>query len=66
MEIIAICVMVGVVVGVLTQTGLGQKFAMIIFSYSQGNLLLALVFTMLVAIVTLFYVQCRKVLAAAS
>ncbi|MEW6076482.1 MAG: hypothetical protein AB1724_01580 [Thermodesulfobacteriota bacterium] len=31
--------------------GLGQKFAMIIFEYSRGNLLLALVFTMFFAIV---------------
>jgi TRAP-type uncharacterized transport system fused permease subunit len=48
-EIIATCAAAGIIVGVLTQTGLGQKFAMIIFSYSQGNLLLALVFTAIVA-----------------
>jgi len=48
-EIIATCAAAGIIVGVLTQTGLGQKFAMIIFSYSQGNLLLALIFTALVA-----------------
>lgn len=50
-EIIATCAAAGIIVGVLTQTGLGQKFAMIIFSYSQGNLLIALVFTALVAVV---------------
>jgi TRAP transporter 4TM/12TM fusion protein len=50
-EIIATCAAAGIIVGVLTQTGLGQKFAMIIFSYSQGNLLLALIFTALVAAV---------------
>jgi TRAP transporter 4TM/12TM fusion protein len=51
MEIIATCAAAGIIVGVLTQTGLGQKFAMIIFAYSEGNLLLALIFTMLIAIV---------------
>ncbi len=51
MEIISTCAAAGIIVGVLTQTGLGQKFAMIIFSYSQGNLFLALVFTMVIAIV---------------
>jgi len=50
-EIIATCAAAGIIVGVLTQTGLGQKFAMIIFSYSQGNLLLALIFTAIVAAV---------------
>jgi TRAP transporter 4TM/12TM fusion protein len=48
-EIIATCAAAGIIVGVLTQTGLGQKFAMIIFSYSQANLLIALLFTALVA-----------------
>ncbi len=72
MEIIATCAAAGIVVGVLAQTGLGQKFAMIIFSYSQGSLLLALIFTMLVAIVlgmgmptTAAYAICASVLAPA-
>lgn len=51
MEIVATCAAAGIIVGVLSQTGLGQKFAMIIFTYSGGNLLLALVFTMIIAIV---------------
>ena len=51
MEIIATCAVAGVIVGVLSQTGLGQKFAMIIFNYSGGNLLLALIFTMVIAII---------------
>ncbi len=51
MEIAATCATAGIIVGVLTQTGLGQKFAMIIFNYSGGYLLLALVFTMIIAIV---------------
>lgn len=49
MEIIATCAAAGIIVGVLSQTGLGQKFAMIIFTYSGGNLLLALIFTMIIA-----------------
>ncbi|MCX8119031.1 MAG: TRAP transporter permease [Desulfobacterota bacterium] len=50
-EIAATCAAAGIIVGVLTQTGLGQKFAMIIFSYSGGNLLIALIFSMIIAIV---------------
>jgi TRAP transporter 4TM/12TM fusion protein len=50
-EIIATCAAAGIIVGVLSQTGLGQKFAMIIFNYSGGNLLLALIFSMIIAIV---------------
>lgn len=50
-EIIATCAAAGIIVGVLSQTGLGQKFAMIIFSYSGGNLLVALIFSMIIAIV---------------
>jgi TRAP transporter 4TM/12TM fusion protein len=50
-EIAATCAAAGIIVGVLTQTGLGMKFAMIIINYSGGNLLLALIFTMLIAII---------------
>lgn len=72
MEIICTCAAAGIIVGVLTQTGLGQKFAMIIFSYSQGSLFIALLFTMIVAIVlgmgmptTAAYAICASVLAPA-
>lgn len=50
-EIAATCAAAGIIVGVLTQTGLGMKFAMIIINYSGGNLLAALIFTMLIAII---------------
>lgn len=50
-EIAATCAAAGIIVGVLTQTGLGMKFAMIIINYSGGSLLLALIFTMLIAII---------------
>jgi TRAP transporter 4TM/12TM fusion protein len=72
MEIAATCAAAGIIVGVLTQTGLGQKFAMIIFNYSAGNLYVALIFTMLIAIVlgmgmptTAAYAICASVLAPA-
>ncbi len=51
MEIAATCAAAGIIVGILTQTGLGMKFAMIIIDYSGGNLLMALIFTMLIAII---------------
>lgn len=51
MEIAATCAAAGIIVGVLTQTGLGMKFAMIVINYSGGNLLLALIFTMFIALV---------------
>ena len=50
MEIIATCAAAGIIVGILTQTGLGMKFAMIVITYSGGNLLLALIFTMIISI----------------
>ena len=50
-EIAATCAAAGIIVGVLTQTGLGMKFAMIIINYSGGSLLLALIFTMIIAII---------------
>ncbi len=71
-EIAATCAVAGIIVGVLTQTGLGMKFAMIIINHSGGNLLLALIFTMLIAIVlgmgmptTAAYAICASVLAPA-
>jgi TRAP transporter 4TM/12TM fusion protein len=72
MEIAATCAAAGIIVGILTQTGLGTKFAMIIFNYSAGNLYLALMFTMAIAIVlgmgmptTAAYAICASVLAPA-
>jgi TRAP transporter 4TM/12TM fusion protein len=50
-EIAATCAAAGIIVGVLTQTGLGMKFAMIIINYSGGSLIIALIFTMLIAII---------------
>lgn len=71
-EIAATCAAAGIIVGVLTQTGLGMKLAMIIISYSGGNLLVALIFTMLIAMIlgmgmptTAAYAICASVLAPA-
>jgi TRAP transporter 4TM/12TM fusion protein len=71
-EIAATCAAAGIIVGILTQTGLGMKFAMIIFTYSGGNLYLALFFTMLIALIlgmgmptTAAYAICASVLAPA-
>jgi len=50
-EIAVTCAAAGVIVGVLSLTGLGVKFALIITDYSGGSLLVALVFTMVVALI---------------
>lgn len=50
-EIAATCASAGIIVGILSLTGLGMKFAAIVITYSGGSLLLALILTMLVAIV---------------
>jgi TRAP transporter 4TM/12TM fusion protein len=51
MEIAATCAAAGIIVGIISQTGLGMKFAMIIITYSKGNLFIALLLTMIIAIV---------------
>ncbi len=42
------CAVAGIIVGVVTLTGLGQKFADIVISYAGGSLLLTALFTALV------------------
>jgi TRAP-type uncharacterized transport system fused permease subunit len=42
------CAAAGIVVGVVTLTGLGLKFSSIIISYAGGNLLLTAVYTALI------------------
>lgn len=51
MEIIATCATAGIIVGIISQTGLGLKFAMIIISYSKGHLFIALILAMFIAII---------------
>lgn len=45
------CAIAGVVVGVITLTGLGLKFSALMLAFSGGNLLLALVLLMLASLV---------------
>ncbi|MDF1522160.1 MAG: TRAP transporter permease [Trueperaceae bacterium] len=45
------CAIAGVVVGVITLTGLGLKFSALMLTFSGGNLLLALVLLMLASLV---------------
>ena len=50
-EIGATCAAAGIVIGVLSMTGLGLKFATILLSYTGGSLLLALFLSMVVTLV---------------
>ncbi|MDR7417983.1 MAG: TRAP transporter fused permease subunit [Armatimonadota bacterium] len=50
-EIGATCAAAGIIVGVLSLTGLGGKFSELLINVAGGNLLLALIATMIVAIV---------------
>jgi TRAP transporter 4TM/12TM fusion protein len=51
MEIAGTCAAAGIVIGVVSQTGLGLKFATILLSYSQGFLPAALILSMVVALI---------------
>jgi TRAP-type uncharacterized transport system fused permease subunit len=66
------CATAGIIVGVVTLTGLGQKFADIVISYAGGNLLLTAIFTALVVWivglavpVTASYIICAVIAAPA-
>jgi TRAP-type uncharacterized transport system fused permease subunit len=48
---IACCACAGIVIGVVTQTGLGLKFSNLVISAAQGNLLLSLIYIMIAALV---------------
>ncbi len=50
-EIGATCAAAGIIVGVLSLTGLGGKFSELLINLAGGNLLLALIATMVVAII---------------
>jgi len=50
-EIVSTCACAGIIIGVISLTGLGGKFAMIIITYSAGNLLLSLFFTMIITLI---------------
>jgi TRAP-type uncharacterized transport system fused permease subunit len=50
-EIVSTCAAAGIIIGVISLTGLGMRFAMIVINYSQGSLLLALFLTMLITLI---------------
>lgn len=51
LSVIAACAVAGLIVGTVTLTGLGLKFADLIVKLSYGNLYLALIWTMIAAII---------------
>ena len=51
LSIAVACGIAGIIAGVVTMTGLGQVFIDVIVSISHGNLLIALIFTMLCCII---------------
>src|SRR5262245_16379074 len=72
LNVAATCATAGIIVGVVTLTGLAQRFADIIIGYAQGSLLLTAIFTgMIVWIVglavpvTASYIMCAVIAAPA-
>jgi TRAP-type uncharacterized transport system fused permease subunit len=72
LSIAATCATAGIIVGVVTLTGLAQRFADIIIGYAQGSLLLTAVFTAaivwivgLAVPVTASYIMCAVIAAPA-
>ena len=66
------CATAGIIVGVVTLTGLAQRFADIIIGYAQGSLLLTTIFTALIVWivglavpVTASYIMCAVIAAPA-
>ncbi len=51
LEVLTACATAGIVIGVVTQTGLGLKFSSLVIQAAGGHLLLALVFVMLTSLV---------------
>ena len=50
-EIVAVCGAAGIIVGVVSLTGLGVKFAMVVIGYSKGSLILALFLSMIITLI---------------
>jgi len=72
LAVAATCAAAGIIVGVVTLTGLGLKFSSIVIQYAGGNLLLTAVFTALVVWVvglavpvTASYIICAVIAAPA-
>jgi TRAP-type uncharacterized transport system fused permease subunit len=72
LNVAATCATAGIIVGVVTLTGLAQRFADIIIGYAQGSLLLTTIFTAaivwivgLAVPVTASYIMCAVIAAPA-
>ncbi|MGE8940596.1 TRAP transporter permease [Leptospira interrogans] len=72
LNVAATCATAGIIVGVVTLTGLAQRFADIIIGYAQGSLLLTTIFTALIVWivglavpVTASYIMCAVIAAPA-
>lgn len=72
LNVAATCAGAGIIVGVVTLTGLGLKFSSIVIDYAQGSLLLTAIFTALVVWivglavpVTASYIICAVIAAPA-
>ena len=72
LNVAATCATAGIIVGVVTLTGLAQRFADIIIGYAQGSLLLTAMFTAaivwivgLAVPVTASYIMCAVIAAPA-
>ncbi|MBN8920126.1 MAG: TRAP transporter large permease subunit, partial [Rhizobiales bacterium] len=72
LNVAATCAAAGIIVGVVTLTGLAQRFADIIIGYAQGSLLLTAIFTSaivwivgLAVPVTASYIMCAVIAAPA-
>ncbi len=51
LTVIAACACAGIIIGVVTQTGLGLKMGSLLVSVANGNLLLTLFFTMITSLI---------------
>ena len=49
--VVAACATAGIIIGVVTQTGLGLKMGSLLVSVANGNLFLTLIFTMITSII---------------
>ncbi|MBI5968182.1 MAG: TRAP transporter permease [Deltaproteobacteria bacterium] len=70
LSIAATCAGAGVILGVISLTGIGGKLAMMVFNLSQGNLLIALILTMIITLIlgmglptVAAYIVCASVVA---
>lgn len=51
LTVVAACACAGIIIGVVTQTGLGLKVGSILVSFAKGNLILTLFFTMITSLI---------------